>query len=342
MKKIYIILGIGAVVLLTLIITISLLGKSKTTSKSAAVSTPTLNEVSVDNNSVQINNNIQDILPVETTDFSLSYSPSLNKVIVQEKTADAKQSYYDWAYQNNYPQLVEDESLTNFTTSAGGGTSGEKTGSEVLIDFLNIFLNFGQGASSSNNDQSPSSTFQPQAPSSILNSLSSSFTYYYQCGEDGGYSLPSGCTLCQAGCGPTSVAMIAASYVDKNITPQTIVDLYKSHSYLLGCGGSRYSDAKTALENYGLKTTSYMIYNFETVDTVVNDFKNYIDSGWTIFALANLCQNGCGHYFWITEIDSQGNILAYDPYYGSIQIPYNENSRYPYPLYRLAFGVKKL
>lgn len=331
MKKIYIFLGAGVIVLLSLIIIINLLGKSKTVNKSVIIPTPTLTEVPIN----IIQSNIQDIQPVETTDFFLSYSPSLNKVVVQEKTVDAKQNYYDWAYQNGYPQLVEDESLTNFVSSAGEGTSEKKSGGEVLIDFLNIFMNFGQG------NNNPSSTFQPQPPSSTLNPLSSNFTYYYQCGDLGGISLPSGCSLCQAGCGPTTVAMIAASYVDKNITPQTIVDLYKNRSYLLGCGGSRYTDAKTALENYGLKTTSYMVYNFETADQVVNDFRNYIDSGWTLFTLVNLCQGGCGHFFWITDIDSQGNILAYDPFYGSTAIPYNENSRSPYPLYRLAFGVKK-
>ena len=339
MKKIYIFLGAGVIVLVSLIIIISLTGKSKNPkSKTTNYDLPPTT-YPLQPTPYALQNNIQDIQPIETADFFLSYSPSLNKVEVIEKTANAKQGYYDWAYQNNYPQLVEDESLTSFTTSAGGTVSEKKSGGEVLIDFLNIFMNFGQGNSSSNNNQT--SNFQLPNQSSSVQLPASNFTYYYQCGEYGSYSLPSGCTLCTDGCGPTTVAMIAASYVDKNITPQTIVDLYKNRSYLLGCGGSRYSDAKTALENYGLKTTSYMVYNFETANQVVNDFRNYIDSGWTLFTLVNLCQGGCGHFFWITDIDSQGNILAYDPFYGSTAIPYNENSRSPYPLYRLAFGVKK-
>lgn len=331
MKKVYIVLGAGLIVLVLLIVIISLFGKSKITNKSAAVTTPTPYVVST--------NNIQDITPVDTNDFALSYSPSLNQVIIEEKTANAKQSFFEWAYENNYPQLVDNNDLTSFITPT---PADKETGSGAIIDLLNIFLNFGQGASSSTcTGQACLTPTSSINPSSTTNSLSSNLTYYYQCGEYGGYSLPSGCTLCSDGCGPTTVAMIAASYIDKNITPQTIVDLYKNHSYLLGCGGSRYSDAKTALESYGLKTTSYMIYNFESADTVVNDFRNYINSGWTIFTLVNLCQNGCGHFFWITDIDSQGNILAYDPFYGSTAIPYNENSRDPYPLYRLAFGVKK-
>ena len=84
-----------------------------------------------------------------------------------------------------------------------------------------------------------------------------------------------------------------------------------------------------------------LVFDAEKSETVVPDLKKYLDSGWTFFALANFCEGGCGHYFWITDIDNKDNIWAYDPAYGRYEIPYNENSRYPFPLYRLAFGVKK-
>ena len=74
MKKIYIALGIGLVVLVLILTVISLLGKSKTTSKSEVIPTPTLNSISAENNTVQTTSDIQNILPVETADFSFSYS----------------------------------------------------------------------------------------------------------------------------------------------------------------------------------------------------------------------------------------------------------------------------
>ena len=94
-------------------------------------------------------------------------------------------------------------------------------------------------------------------------------------------------------------------------------------------------------QSLGLKTTDYLVFNLEKSDTVVPDLRKYLNAGWTFFTLANFRDNGGGHFFWITDIDNQGNIFAYDPYYGRYEIPYNENSRYPYPLYRVAFGVKK-
>ncbi|PJA55442.1 hypothetical protein CO165_03515, partial [Candidatus Roizmanbacteria bacterium CG_4_9_14_3_um_filter_33_18] len=208
-----------------------------------------------------------------------------------------------------------------------------------VIEFLNIFMNMGQGSGQS---LSPTPTIQPQGPtSSVQHPSSTSFTYYAQCGDQGSLPLPDGGTLCSAGCGPTTVAMISSSYVDKKYDPKVIVNLYQSNDYLLGNDGSRYSDAHELLKSLGLKTTDYLVFDSEKAETIVPELRKYLASGWTFFTLASFCSGGCGHYFWITDIDSKGNIIAYDPAYGRYQIPYNENSRYPYPLYRLAFGVKK-
>jgi len=135
--------------------------------------------------------------------------------------------------------------------------------------------------------------------------------------------------------------MIASSLVDKKYDPKTIVEIYRKNNYLLGGSGSRYTDAHELLKALGLKTTDYLVFDSEKSDTVVPQLRKYLNAGWTFFTLASYCSGGCGHYFWITDIDTSGNIWAYDPAYGRYQIPYNENTRYPYPLYRLAFGVKK-
>ena len=136
--------------------------------------------------------------------------------------------------------------------------------------------------------------------------------------------------------------MIASYYLDSQYNPQFIVNQYKSKGYYLGCSGSSYYDAKTLLQNYGLKTTDFIYFNLESADKVVDDLKKYFNAGWTFFTLANFKENGGGHFFWITNIDSQRNIWAYDPYYGRFQTPpINQNSRYPFPKYRVVFGVKK-
>ncbi|OGK34189.1 hypothetical protein A3F57_05780 [Candidatus Roizmanbacteria bacterium RIFCSPHIGHO2_12_FULL_36_11] len=173
------------------------------------------------------------------------------------------------------------------------------------------------------------------------------YVYYHQCSGIygnpwGDYPLPSGCTICEAGCGPTTVAMIVASLVDKSIDPKKVVDHYKNAKpfpYYLGCAGSRYSDAKATLEFYGLDTTPYFTYSLGNYNELARDFKGYLGSGWTIFALANFCDGGCGHFFWITDISST---WAYDPYYGRREAPPIDENRYnPFPQYRVAFGVRK-
>ena len=168
-------------------------------------------------------------------------------------------------------------------------------------------------------------------------------TYYSQCGDPyGNLALPGGCTLCRAGCGPTTASMILSSKVDASYTPQKLIDLYKQNGYQLDCDGSYYLNAKSIIEQYGVQTSDLIFYSPTPVSgsKIINDVKSYVQAGWTIFALANFgCSTGqCGHFFWIVDVDSQNNILAFDPFYGRFEIPYNESARDP--SYKLGFGVR--
>lgn len=352
MKKIYLVIA-GAFLILLVIVSILLsLGKKPTTTTQDNAPFPT--DVPLPESTQQIdqgqqsdytedfsqemniNGDISTISPVETEDFKLQYSSKLNKIIVEKKSPQAEEQFINWADQNNLIQLIENPELALIVEQGKNPDDFNP-----LIEFLNIFMSMGQGIGS------PTSTIQPQDQLSIINppnssqNQPSSFAYFPQCGDQGNISLPDGCDLCGAGCGPTTVSMIASSYLGSEYDPKTIVNMYQSKNYLLGCDGSRYSDAYALLKSLGLKTTDYLVFNSEKSDTVVPQLRKYLNAGWTFFTLASFCEKGCGHYFWITDIDDQGNIFAYDPAYGRYQIPYNENSRYPYPLYRLAFGVKR-
>jgi len=286
--------------------------------------------------------------PIETLDFKAAYVPTLNKIVVEKKTPQAEEMFNQWIDQNQLNEVISNTGgkknilFTQNKIIPTPSDSIHKLENKVkdffqLIDDLN---SIGKGSEQSNNEiikqssNSLSSTPYPLQPTTSL-------TYYAQCGDQGSLPLPDGGTLCSAGCGPTTVAMISSSYVDKKYDPKTIVGLYDKNNYLLGGDGSRYSDAHELLKSFGLKTTDYLVFDLEKADTVVPQLRKYLSAGWTFFTLASFCEKGCGHYFWITDIDAKGNIFAYDPAYGRYQIPYNENSRYPYPLYRLAFGVKK-
>lgn len=302
--------------------------------------------------SVQTNLSISPVVsnprfdPVETIDFKVAFVPSLNKIVVEKKTPQAEEMFNQWVDQNQLNDVINDKNNILFTE--------EKiipTPSDSIHKLENTVKNFFQlmddinSINTKSDNNSPSSTDNP-TPTANKSPKPSPFTnqskvYYAQCGDQGKLPLPDGCNLCSAGCGAVSVSMIASSYLGKQYDPKYIVQQYQSKDYLLGCSGSRYSDAHSLLESLGLKTTDYLIFNSEKSDTVVPQLRKYLNAGWTFFTLASFCSGGCGHYFWITDIDAKGNIWAYDPAYGRYQIPYNENSRYPYPLYRLAFGVKK-
>jgi hypothetical protein len=172
--------------------------------------------------------------------------------------------------------------------------------------------------------------------------------YYPQCeGPYDNYPLPRGGTLCEAGCGPTTVAMILASYVDKKINPPLVVEEYRKKGYYLGPDGSYYSDAKKILKSYNLKIAPIFEDNQKrTIDQIMTEFgeivKNYQNYGWTFFALANFCKNGCGHYFWIIKIDESLNIWAYDPAYDiKLPKPINHKVRKFSPRIRVLLAVKK-
>lgn len=357
MKKIYLVIA-GAFLVLLIIISILLsLGKKTTNETQKNVPFPTsvpqaetarqINQepTEIKNISQQTQGTDTDdiamITPVETQDFKLQYSLNLKKVVVEKITDQAEEKFSDWASQNDYPQLIDNPELTIFVDKGGNPDDFNP-----VIEFLNIFLNMGQGVGSSSSKSQASNIPTPipdtnNSSSSKSSGQNQSKVYYAQCGEQGNTPLPDGDTLCHAGCGPTTVAMISSSYVDKKYDPKTIVGLYDKNNYLLGGGGSRYSDAHELLKSFGLKTTDYLVFNAEKSDIVIPQLRKYLNAGWTFFTLARFCEKGCGHFFWITDIDDQGNIWAYDSAYGRYQIPYNENSRYPYPLYRLAFGVKK-
>lgn len=186
-----------------------------------------------------------------------------------------------------------------------------------------------------------------QDTSSNSPKMYNNFVYYPQIGGDyDNILLPNGSTLKEAGCGPTTVAMILSTYVDKQYTPSAVVDIYKQKEYYLGTEGSNYRDAKTIFESFGLKTTAIQYYNDTRIDEIATELKNYLRNGWTFFVQGNYqCNanpNGCAHYFWIIDIDEKNNVMSLDSYYGRLQVPFNQNKYYPFPKYQIVFGVKKI
>ncbi|MDH7476706.1 MAG: hypothetical protein QHH09_04610 [Microgenomates group bacterium] len=58
---------------------------------------------------------LNSILPYQTDDFAVDYSPFLNQYFVSKKNPDADQKIAQWAVENNLSQLIEDKNLFIFT-----------------------------------------------------------------------------------------------------------------------------------------------------------------------------------------------------------------------------------
>jgi hypothetical protein len=158
-----------------------------------------------------------------------------------------------------------------------------------------------------------------------------------------GETLP---LLCAAGCVPTSVAGVIASYADPSYTPTNAASTLISRVQL-SCNGSGMENQKQLLSDF----SSAIEFRDITMSSggLAADaslLKPFFDAGWT--ALARIGYKRVeygdterGHYIWITRIDLNNDIWAYDPYFvkpeimgPNAQAPINMNAllrrEYPY------------
>jgi len=318
----------------------------------------------------------QKLLPILTPDFSIDYADRLDKYVVHLQTEDADIAYNDWLNQNpsyldelgDNNTVIARQSIKELNEAldyaAGTKVSAEqkaKKDAEIFTKTLNTLINFpfmllNTFNNSSDTTPLPPSSLQPSptslpqtrrtTPTSPPSPSGRGYVYYSQCsGPYDSVPLPNGCNVCDAGCGPTTIAMILSSYVDKTMTPPKVIDQLEKNGVRMGCYGSYIAELYSYLSKRGdLKVSSYIIPNEGRLQAkdVADDFRGYINNGWTIFVLANFRTDGGGHYFWVTEVTDNDEILAYDPYYGRSQpAPFNENKYNPAPYYRYAFAIKK-
>ncbi len=312
------------------------------------------------------------VLPLYAPDFSLGYSERLQKYVLTTQSGAGEQSYNEWLAQNpSYLPFLDtqqviiakqtikelhqaldiaDKNKLSPEQKAIEDTTIMTSIIETLVNFPQTILNSINNAPITETDPTISPelnpTPTPKKQSSTNPSPSQSYTYYSQCsGPYDNLPLPQGCTICNAGCGPTSVAMILSSYIDKSFTPPKTIEIMKAKGARIGCFGSYISEIYSYLKERGdLKVSDFIIPSEKglTAKEVAKDLAGYTKSGWTVFVLANFKTDGGGHYFWVTDVNENGDILAYDPYYGKQQTPpINENRYTPAPYYRYAFAIKK-
>jgi len=124
------------------------------------------------------------------------------------------------------------------------------------------------------------------------------------CTNSQGIEVPAGGRQGDSSCGQTNFAMLMATYVDPSITPQTVQDEYVPWASTCGTGFSVWRDH---LEDNGFTT--------ETRAVSEEKLKEYVTEGeW--LAWVSIEGGGISHHTLITGVDSDGNFIFQDPWFG--------------------------
>ena len=361
MKKIIALLSAVLIFLLILTVIISnLLNKStKTAKKDEAITSVPYNYSNNNTNKTSTTNNTNG---QTTSDNQLSNSTNKQTTTNNQTSATDKNSAFitDTQQQTNSSTastksvnsleggdlVSESELLKNSLTKTPVSSTASTIQNNPVLEFykivFDVFLTPQPTSIASNKKSNNKDT---ESIENVSSKTYNGLVYYPQCGGAyDSYPLPGGSTICHAGCGPTSAAMVLSSFIDNKFTPPYVVNLYQENGQPISGNGSTIASAKLILEKYGLQTTDYLIYGNADASEVATDFKNYLDGGYVIFVLARYIRaNGslAGHFFVVSGVED-GKIMAFDPYYGSgKELPFNENVYSPSPRYAYAFGVKK-
>ena len=106
-------------------------------------------------------------------------------------------------------------------------------------------------------------------------------------------------TMAQAGCGPTSVAMLAYA-IDKKVTPWTVAKYMKAHGYAVWNHGTEWAGIPAAMKEFGLK-------DVKEVSKMSDVFKYLKKRYCAVFLFSAGTRGGItwtssGHYVAVTSI----------------------------------------
>jgi hypothetical protein len=149
------------------------------------------------------------------------------------------------------------------------------------------------------------------------------FPVYLQCDArwgslrfgSGGIYGSTGSTICAAGCGPSSFAMMATALLGGEITPADTSDIAGKAGIYVPGSGSSWDVTRVLAEHYGLQ---YEVIN-TTRATVVEDVSEYLRQGWMVhssgggnYGSGAAPYSRGGHYVGIRGITADGKWLIAD------------------------------
>lgn len=110
------------------------------------------------------------------------------------------------------------------------------------------------------------------------------------------------------GCGPTSLAMVIASYKDPDITPVEVAKWSFENNYFVEGSGSKWNLIPAAARHYGFNVDSV---SRDNPDKVIEA----LSRGYPVIAIMGRGHfTSSGHFIVLRGLDKNGNILVNDPY----------------------------
>lgn len=130
--------------------------------------------------------------------------------------------------------------------------------------------------------------------------------WYSQCDSNWNLSMYAGDTFCNVGCGPTAMAIILASLVDKNITP---VDVGRVAGIQQGGTSDHSSLIRGVNQKWGVNMDQQSVRLEEAIEFVKSG-KGYVWMG----GAGGLPFTGGGHLVAFVGVTSDGKLTIADPY----------------------------
>ena len=130
------------------------------------------------------------------------------------------------------------------------------------------------------------------------------------------YSAPGEkCTIAEAGCGPTCMAMVVATLRDSSVTPSTTCAWSKKNKYKALNQGTYYSYFKAQGEAYNLKVAQLNAtnaYHNPSAACHTQAIQELVDGNWLIACMGPGNWTKSGHFILVYAIDN-GLVYINDP-----------------------------
>lgn len=192
---------------------------------------------------------------------------------------------------SRYSRMKEYESKVDSQISKINGLSGSIQ--EIKVEV--------QNTTSETAQETQETTTEPQT---TQNTAAGEFVYYRQ--GDYKQSYGGGKTIAQAGCGPTSLAMVLTYYTGKKITPVDTANYAMKHGYRIIGNGTSDKLFDAMCKDYGLNGEYQKATSSNIVTALKQGKKVIAHMGKGTFT------NG-GHYIVLKGITSDGKVLVADP-----------------------------